>query len=522
MEHEALDFKESPNHLSAPIAAMSMTEGGLLIIGVSDRRELTGAALDQKAFDRISRTAHDCNVQVAPIEISVGGTPIIVIAVPEVRGRVVTTPDGRLLRRQGSDNQPLIGDALGRFVRQREERAAEEEPAFAVGLEAIDLELVNRALVNDGRPRTTRRQVMRALVDLGAAEIGDPPLSDHLLRAGALLFADDPAVVVPGATVQVVRRVGVAPGPGPVSSRRELGGPLPRLVENVVEEIAARTGRYEAVVGTHRETFPEYPTTVLREAVLNAVAHRDYGLENATVDITVWDDRIEVQSPGPLPGHITVENMRAEHYSRNRRLMRTLKLLDLVEEYGEGVDRMIAEMESRLMEPPVFAATSASVTVVLHNRSVLSVDDQAWLALLGHMSLAPSERRLLVLVRHEGQVTPRRLRAALGGDADVEGLVATALAKGLVVREGRGGGAHYVLSDEILVRAGGGGLEARSRKRQTLLDELQRRGSLSTAEAADVVGDSDRTLAKQLLDDLVRAERARAEGRTRARRYFPS
>ena len=90
-----------------------------------------------------------------------------------------------------------------------------------------------------------------------------------------------------------------------------------------------------------------------------------------------------------------------------------------------------------------------------------------------------------------------------------------------MVREGRGGGAHYLLSDEIVVRAGGGGLEARSRKRQMLLDELQRRGSLSTAEAADWIQDDDRALVKQLLDDLVRAGAARAEGRTRARRYFP-
>src|SRR5205823_14417807 len=133
-------------------------------------------------------------------------------------------------------------------------------------------------------------------------------LSDHVLRAGVLLFAKSPPTVVPGATVQVVRRVGVGPGPGPVSSRRELSGPLARLVEDVLAEIDKHTSRYEAVVGAHRETFPEYPPAVLREAVLNAVAHRDYGLEGATVDVTIWDDRIEIQSPGPLPGHITVEN----------------------------------------------------------------------------------------------------------------------------------------------------------------------------------------------------------------------
>lgn len=254
--------------------------------------------------------------------------------------------------------------------------------------------------------------------------------------------------------------------------------------------------------------------------MLNALAHRDYALGGATVDVTIWDDRIEIQSPGPLPGHITLGNMRREHYSRNRRIMRILKLLALVEEYGEGVDRMYTEMEARLMEPPSFAATSSSVIVTLYNRSILSIDDQAWLALLGHIDLTPAERRVLVIARHEGAVPPRRLRAMLGADLDVEALIGGALAKGLVVRTGRGGGARYVLSDEVVMRAGGGGVEARSRKRQTLLDEIRRRGSLSTAEASDFLSEPDRTLVKQMLDDLVRAREATSAGRTRARRYY--
>ena len=75
--------------------------------------------------------------------------------------------------------------------------------------------------------------------------------------------------------------------------------------------------------------LPEYPEAVLREAVVNALAHRDDGLQGATVDIIVWDDRIEVRSPGPLPGHITIDNMRDEHYSRNPRIMRVLKTMGL-------------------------------------------------------------------------------------------------------------------------------------------------------------------------------------------------
>lgn len=105
--------------------------------------------------------------------------------------------------------------------------------------------------------------------------------------------------------------------------------------------------------------------------------------------------------------------------------------------------------------------------------------------------------------------------------AEVDSLIAGAVAKGLLVRTGHGGGVRYVLSDEVVMRAGATGLEARSRNRQMLLDEMRRRGSLSTAEGAELL-DEDLTLVRHLLNDLTRAGLAAARGRTRARRYYPS
>jgi ATP-dependent DNA helicase RecG len=357
------------------------------------------------------------------------------------------------------------------------------------------------------------------LIDLEVAKAAEPPLDPIVLRAAAVLFSEDPARSVPGAAIQIVRREGVGPGQGPVFERKEIRGPVPNLLDDALAFIDKHTSHKEAVVGTHRERIPEYPPTVLREAVLNALAHRDYGLAGATVDISIWDDRIEIQSPGPLPGHITLDNMRAEHYSRNRRLMHVLKLFSLVEEYGEGIDRMYQEMEERLMEPPHFTATESSVTVTLFHRSALSIDDQAWLSLLGHINLSPQERRILVQARHTEGVTPRELRRIFGQETDVEALLRGARAKGLLTQVGRGGGVRHVLSDEVVMRAGGGGVEARTRKRQSLLDEIRRRGSLSTAEAAAFLGEEDRAFVRQMLDDLVRAGEVLARGRTRARRY---
>ena len=521
VEHEQLDFKRGvPDDVRDTIAAMAMTHGGLIVHGVDDQRNIVGCPLSQNTQDRIKRIAFECGVDVQVREVSAGERKLTICAVPEVRGRIVTTPDGRLLRRVGGDAQPLRGDALARFVSERQHRAGEDEPLVAMQDSAFDLDAVNQVLTADGRAEVGADGMVRALADLGVAVAAAPPLEPSVLRAAAVLFAGDPRDFLRGAAVQLVRRSGVGPGPGPSSAREECAAPLVETVGCCLRFVDRHTRRFEAVTGLRREALPEYPRAALREAVVNALAHRDYGLDGATVDVTVWDDRIEVRSPGPLPGHITVDNMRAEHYSRNPRIMRVLKTIGLVEEYGEGIDRMYREMESRLMEPPIFEATSSSVTVTLRNRFLVDVDDQVWLTLLGQDDLTADERRTLVAVRRNGAVTPRELRRILP-DADARALLAGAVAKGLLARAGRRGGSRYVLSEEITLRAGSAGIAAQGRRRRLLLDEVRRRGSISVTEGAGLI-DASPAAARSLLNELVQAGLVRAEGRTRARRYRPA
>ena len=520
VEHERLDFKRGvPDDILETIPAMAMTDGGLLVHGVDSHGRITGCPLSQNTQDRITRYANECDVTVRVRAVTVDGTELTVTSVPEIRDRVVTTPNGRLLRRVGGDCQPLRGDALTRFVKQRTERSGEEEfvPGFDPSM--IDRRALDEALDADGRPKAGEEDVVRALTGFGVAARTESQAAPSVMTAALVLFGDEPDSIVSGARVQLVRRAGTGPRPGPVSAREECTGPVGKILDCCLDFIAVHTNGHEAVIGKQRELLPEYPVAVLREAVLNALAHRDYGLVGATVDVTIWDDRIEVRSPGPLPGHITVENMRDEHYSRNPKIMRVLKIMGLVEEYGEGIDRMHSEMEARLMEPPIFDATPDSVTVTLRNKSLASAEDQAWLMMLGAEPLTADERRALLVARRERFVTPRKLKQLLG-ESDVSRLLSGAMAKGLLVRTGERGGSRYELSPEVVLRAGSTGIAARSRVKQTLIEEMQRRGSLSTAEGVELLGEPV-AVVRSLLNGLVEEGLARAEGRTRARRYYP-
>ena len=516
VEHEQLDFKRGvPTNIRDTISAMAMTHGGLIVHGIDDQRTIVGCPLSRNTQDRITRIASECGVDVQVRTVIVEGKELTITAVPEVRGRIVTTPDGRLLRRVGGDSQPIRGDAMGRFVREREHRSGEDEPLAQFHPDAFSLDAINEALTSDRRSPVGLAQLSRAMNDLGVVVPAPPPLDTSVLRAAAILFASQPRDFIRGGAVQLVRRVGVAPGPGPSTAREECSEPLAATVDCCLRFIGDHTRHVEAVTGSRREILAEYPQAVLREAIVNALAHRDYGLQGSTVDISIWDDRIEIHSPGPLPGHITLENMRTEHYSRNPRIMRVLKTVGLVEEYGEGIERMYQEMESRLLEPPVFSATDASVTVTLYNRSVIDVEEQLWLQALEGVHLTADERRLLIEVRRAGgSIAPRQVREAMP-ESDTRELLARAQAKGLLARTGTRGGSRYALAHLTAPVAGG----PVTKQAQMLLDEIRRRGSLSTPEGVKLIGTAPATV-RALFHKLVQAGLIRAEGKTRARRYY--
>ena len=385
LKHAELDFKRGvPADVRDTIAAMAMTRGGLIVHGVDDRRTFVGCPLSQNTQDRITRIAGECGVDVQLLALSVGELELTICAVPEVRGRIVTTPDGRLLRRVGSDSQPLRGDAMARFVREREHRAGEDEPLAVVDVSAFDLDAVNQALAADGRPAVAPDGVERALTDLGVAVAAAPPLGPRVLRAALVLFASEPRGHVRGAAVQLVRREGVGPGPGPSSAREECASPLADTVDCCLRFVAAHTRRFEIVTGSRREALPEYPEPVLREAIVNALAHRDYGLAGATVDITVWDDRIEVRSPGPLPGHITLENMRAEHYSRNPRIMRVMKIMVTWSRWFGQLEGLVKVYSDCEITPSSSSAPAPALTGGCHgwheagSYPIIDNDDALW------------------------------------------------------------------------------------------------------------------------------------------------
>jgi ATP-dependent DNA helicase RecG len=182
--------------------------------------------------------------------------------------------------------------------------------------------------------------------------------------AGLLLFGRAPHRLLPQAQVKAARFRGRDVS-GLIVDRAELGGPIPALVEAAAGFVARNMRVGGAIAGLYRQDTPEYPLAAVREAITNAVAHRDYRIAGQKVLLRVFDDRLEVESPGGLAGPVTLDTLEQRRFSRNPRLAQGMYTLRLIEEMGTGIRRIRHELALLGSGPPTFASDRVSFLAVL-------------------------------------------------------------------------------------------------------------------------------------------------------------
>jgi ATP-dependent DNA helicase RecG len=193
--------------------------------------------------------------------------------------------------------------------------------------------------------------------------------------------------------------------------------------------------------GFVRHDVLEYPEFAYREAIVNAVAHRDYELLGGSIHVRLFADRLEVQSPGGLGGNLTVENIAFEQYTRNPHVMRLLEDLGYVERRGFGVDQMIQAMTEAGREPPLFENRGSSFWVTLKGKPPLRP-----LPDLGRLGLNDRQVRVAQYLQTHGRVTNREYQDLFGVSErtalyDLQGMVEAGLA--IPISSGRG--RYYIL-----------------------------------------------------------------------------
>lgn len=291
-----------------------------------------------------------------------------------------------------------------------------------------------------------RRSAEELLLDVGAAIKTRRDLKPTL--TGVLFFGRDPQRFYPSLTITLLHFAGsstarTSPDDPLYLDNREFRGVLPVAIDAVRAAIFDKLSKRAVMDGFVREDVAEYPEVAYREAVVNAVGHRDYELEGAFTQVRLFAGRMEVQSPGGLGGHLTVDNLAYEQYTRNPHIMRLLEHYGYVERRGLGIDQMIRAMADAGLEPPVFENRGSSFWVTLKGQAPAHP-----LPDLARLGLNDRQVRAVTHLRRQGRLTNREYQKEFGVSErtalyDLQGLVEAGLA--LPVSSGRG--RYYILRD---------------------------------------------------------------------------
>jgi ATP-dependent DNA helicase RecG len=227
--------------------------------------------------------------------------------------------------------------------------------------------------------------------------------------AALLLFGKDPGRWHPRCGIDFVKYEGTERQHGSslnVIKRIHFEGPLCSLIDESVGRIKEHVRERTILHDLFFHERMEYPAFAWQEAVVNAVAHRDYSLTGAPVEVWMFDDRIEVRSPGVPPPPVTLEELRTQkrlHFSRNPLLVRVLADLGYLREMGEGIPRMFQEMEHHGLRPPELSTEGFFFTVTLRNTPIYDEATLRWLSQFGRASINFRQRRLLAYAYSHGK-----------------------------------------------------------------------------------------------------------------------
>jgi ATP-dependent DNA helicase RecG len=423
--------------LARTLTALANARGGVVVVPLGERSKID----PQEARDRAIQALLTSEPRlIVPLPYFVGHPDAqpdaLVIEVPEGLPNVYSV-DGRYLTRDETRNSVMPARALRELLLTRGEGTWESTSPSGSSKDDLNWTKVEQYAegLRQGDDSVEALLLRRGCVLQKGRQIKPT-------YAGLLLFGRAPGRWVRGAEIVCARYKGEALDDA--FTRQTIGGTLPDQIRRAELFLIENTGTASRLKGWQREDQTPYPNGVLREAVVNAVAHRDYRVTGNQIQVLMFGNRVEVRSPGKLPGHVTIKNLLRERYSRNEAVVQVLSDMGFIERLGYGIDRMVRAMRDAAAQPPKFEETDAGFTVTLFARTVSAEDV---VAALGTSAQADRVEKMLAFVRKNGRITNRDYQD-LCPDVSAESLrrdFVEAVERGVLMRVGDKRGTYYIL-----------------------------------------------------------------------------
>ena len=340
------------------LVSFSNADGGAVLIGVEDDGTITGIPHKEAEIQTMLHAinSHVYKDQQLPLnnasKLVLEDKIILYFSVNKGTTMIYQLPDGRCVRRKDRSTMPASIDQI-QFERQ-EIKAREYDSQFVDGAIVTDLDL--RLLQGIADQYIKGLSIERYLQQIGLAEYAQNGL--RLKKAALLLFATDIDRWHPRSQVRILKIKGNKLEAGEkynVISDDIVKGNIFELILKSWEHLRSYLA-YKTEFGTNSKFEQKYifPEDAVREVILNAIAHRDYSIANA-IEIYIFNDRMEIKSPGALLSTLTIKNLyelEGSHESRNSLIASVLRENKLMREIGEGMKRIFSLMQEQKLEKP--------------------------------------------------------------------------------------------------------------------------------------------------------------------------
>ena len=519
-EGEGVQFKEAKNHFGFDKAlqcccALSNCGGGKLVFGITDKRPRQ--VVGSRAFDQPERIRkglmEKLRVMVDFQLYDDNGKRVLVF---EVVGRPLGLPvqvEGVAWWYEGVSLVPMPEE-----IRRRSYSEAGFDFSGSI-CPGATLEDLDKTALDEFRQKWAEKSGNNRIKNYSLEQLlrdSEVITDEGVTYAALVLFGSHSALIKYLPQAEIVFEYRSSEASGPASQREEFQMGFFSCYNRLWELINLRNDKQHYQEGFFIYDIPTFNESVVREAILNAVSHRNYQM-GGSVFIRQYRDRLVVESPGGLPNGITIENILDRQSPRNRRIASILALCGLVERSGQGMNLMYEWSIKEAKQLPDFTGTDSDfVKLTLHGL----VLDEKMLSLINRIgsermgSFATEDFLVINALYHEESVSPK-YRASL---RKLEEL-------GVVEHIGR---SKYVLARSLYAAAGKSGIHTRmvgldrDTNKELLLKHIRQNGNNGTPfrELQQVLPGQSRNQLQVLLRELHREGRVYCAGKTRGARWF--
>ncbi len=357
-ESETLEFKRelpSSSDLAVLISAFYNTRGGTIIIGVDDAHQLVGVERPQNVevgILNMIRARLNLNLPPTINIVSYQDREFVVVSCPKGIQRPYWVRDhARPYIRIGSTCREATNDEIRRMYIEDHGLSYESMALPSVTMNEISPEKVNWYVTR----RVRGGQVPTGSLPELLGKLGVLTTKGNAVvptAAGLLLFGRDPQSHLPHSTLRVARFLGN--DMATFLDQADITGTIPQMIDEAEKFVSRNTRHGVRIVGFRHVDVHEYPIEAIREAITNALCHRDWGHIGMQVRVAIFDNRIFVDSPGRLPPGVTLETLDKVHVLRNPIIAQLLYDINYIENWGSGILRMKKAMSEYNLAPPLF------------------------------------------------------------------------------------------------------------------------------------------------------------------------